>query len=143
MRHFCASAYVVDPRTKKILLVKHKDFKKWVQPGGHIMPDETPEEAAQREVYEETQVKIKLIGERFPRESDYIKPLGIQRNYSTIPGDTHIDILYAAVPLDTLVTVDYSESTSAGWFSREEIDHMDIFSDIKITFDYILKNIIR
>ena len=54
MRHFCASAYVVDPKTKKILLVKHKGFNKWVQTGGHIMEGETPEEAALREVYEET-----------------------------------------------------------------------------------------
>ena len=58
MRHFCASAYVVDPKTKKILLVKHKGFNKWVQTGGHIMEGETPEEAALREVYEETKVKV-------------------------------------------------------------------------------------
>ena len=142
MRHFCASAYVVDPKTKKILLVKHKGFNKWVQTGGQIMDGETPEEAALREVYEETKVKVTLIGERFPRESDYIRPLGIQKNHS-IKGDTHIDILYAAIPNDTLITCDYNESTNAGWFTREDLDNIDAFPDIKITFDYILKNIIK
>ena len=30
------------------------------------------------------QIKVTLIGERFPRESDYIRPLGIQKNHSNI-----------------------------------------------------------
>lgn len=141
-RDFCASAYVIDPHTKKILLVKHKKYNKWVQPGGHVIDGEVPEETAMREVYEETKLKIQLIGERFPRESDYIRPLGIQKNYGN--NITHVDIIYAAVPIrDTLVTYDPNESTSVGWFSREDLDHMDVFPDIKITMDYILKNIIK
>ena len=45
-RHFCASVFVIDPATKKLLLVYHSKFGKWVQPGGHIEDDETPEETA-------------------------------------------------------------------------------------------------
>ena len=81
MRHFCSSAFVVDPMTKKILLVFHSQFKKWVQPGGHIENDEFPEETAMREVYEETGYHIELLGERFPRENDLIRPLGIQKSW--------------------------------------------------------------
>ena len=69
-RHFCASAFVINPENKKILLVKHHLYDRWVQPGGHIEDNETPEEAAMREVYEETGLKIKLVGEHFPREDD-------------------------------------------------------------------------
>jgi len=58
-RHFCASVFVINPIDKKILLVKHNMFDKWVQPGGHIEADEAPEEAAVREVFEETGIKIK------------------------------------------------------------------------------------
>ena len=43
-RHFCASAFVINPEDKKILLVRHHLYDKWVQPGGHIEDDETPEE---------------------------------------------------------------------------------------------------
>ena len=63
MRHFCASVFVIDRNKKKILLVKHKKFNKWVQPGGHIEENETPEETAIREVYEETGLRVKLLGE--------------------------------------------------------------------------------
>ena len=98
MRHFCASAYIINPETKKILLVKHNKWGKWIQPGGHIEHDEFPEEAAIREAYEETGIKIKLLGERFPREEDFIRPMGIQKNRTET--GTHIDFLYPAIPLN-------------------------------------------
>lgn len=142
MRHFCASAFVIDPETKKILLVKHKKFKRWVQPGGHIEYHETPEEAALREVYEETGIKIKLLGERFPREDDFIRPLGIQKNRGS-QGDTHIDIIYPAIPYGNLEPVVSFESLSVKWFSRDELVNLNMFPDILITYDYIIQNIIK
>jgi len=141
-RDFCASAFIVDPVTKKILLVKHRKYNKWVQPGGHIMENESPEEAAVREAYEETNIKVRLIGDRFPRESDFIRPLGIQKNNGI--NVQHIDIIYPAVPVnDIKYNYDPNESTNIGWFSREELDNIDVFPDIKITMDYILQNIIK
>lgn len=138
-REFCASIFVIDPETNKILLVKHKEFKKWVQPGGHMEHNETPEETAKREVYEETHIKVELIGERFPREDDFIRPLGIQCNRKD--GYTQIDILYFGIPIgNTVPFVDDEETVAAKWFSREELDEINVFEDIKITMDYLLKN---
>jgi len=137
-RHFCASTYIIDPSTKKILLVKHKKFGKWVQPGGHIEHGEIPEEAAVREAYEETGLKVKIIGDRFPREEDFIRPLGIQKNRNEL-GDLHIDITYLAIPMNSLDLIMSDESTGIKWFTREELDELDVFNDIKITMDFVLK----
>lgn len=142
-RHFCASAFVVDPNTKRLLLVFHKKFHKWVQPGGHIEEGETPEETAYREVYEETGIKIELLGNRFPREDDFIRPLGIQRNRN-LEGDTHIDIIYAAIPKKTEnLTLNQEESLGIGWFTRKQLEALEVFPDIKITMDYILEHYIK
>ena len=139
-RHFCASAFVINPIDKKILLVKHHLWDKWVQPGGHIEDDETPEEAAVREVYEETGIKITLLGERFPREDDMIRPLGIQCNRKD-NGEKHFDIIYAAVPNNEITDLVISnESYDIGWFSRKELENLSVFPDVKITMDYVLKN---
>ncbi len=138
-RHFCASVFIINPINRKILLVHHKKFDKWVQPGGHIDDDETFEEAALREAFEETGVKVKLLGERFPREDDFIRPLGIQRNRNE-RGELHIDVIYAAVPVNGIeLNHQESETHNAKWFSREELDDVPVFPDIKITMDYILK----
>lgn len=146
-RHFCASAFIINPYNKKILLVKHKKNRRWTQPGGHIEGNETPEETALREVYEETGLRVRLIGERFPREEDFIRPLGIQKNRRTTDdGETHmhIDIIYVAIPNDDNdVVLNKEETDGIGWFSREELEYIDCFPDIKITMDYILSNIIK
>lgn len=141
-RHFCASAFIINPINKKILLAHHSGFNRWVQPGGHIEDFEVPEETAIREVYEETGVKVRLLGERFPREDDYIRPLGIQKNRGK-QGDIHIDIIYVGVPISVNEVSEDDEVDKFGWFSREELDDLDIFEDIKITMDYILKNYIK
>ena len=45
----------------KIHLIKHKKLTTWLCPGGHIDPDEAVHEAAEREFWEETGVKVKAI----------------------------------------------------------------------------------
>jgi 8-oxo-dGTP pyrophosphatase MutT (NUDIX family) len=53
--HVTGSGLVLSPDRKKILLVYHKFFQRWIQPGGHIDPgDATPFDTAIREVREET-----------------------------------------------------------------------------------------
>jgi 8-oxo-dGTP pyrophosphatase MutT (NUDIX family) len=55
-RHLTASMVVIDPAAAAVLLVFHNATGKWMFPGGHVDPDETPGEAALREVFEETGV---------------------------------------------------------------------------------------
>jgi 8-oxo-dGTP pyrophosphatase MutT (NUDIX family) len=50
--HITASGLVI--KNDKVLLIRHPFIGKYFQPGGHIDENETPLEAAIREVYEET-----------------------------------------------------------------------------------------
>ena len=121
----------------------HRKNHRWTQPGGHIEDDETPEECALREVFEETGLRVTLLGDRFPREDDYIRPLGIQCNRKD--GYTQVDILYFGIPIGdtTPVITNDPETISARWFSREELEELNVFEDIKITYDYIIRNIFK
>lgn len=60
-REFVSSVYVVD--AKKVLLVFHDKLKKWLPPGGHLEPDETPQQGALRELLEETGIGATLFSE--------------------------------------------------------------------------------
>ena len=53
--HFTASAFVLSPDERSILLVFHGKLHRWLQPGGHVEPgDADVLAAARREIAEET-----------------------------------------------------------------------------------------
>ncbi|MCA9801480.1 MAG: NUDIX domain-containing protein [Cyanobacteria bacterium HKST-UBA02] len=52
--HLTASALFVDTIASTALLVHHRSLDIWIQPGGHLDPDELPERGAFREFTEET-----------------------------------------------------------------------------------------
>jgi 8-oxo-dGTP pyrophosphatase MutT (NUDIX family) len=55
--HFTASAFVLCPERRRLLLIRHPKLGRWLQPGGHIEPgDASCLAAARREVMEETGV---------------------------------------------------------------------------------------
>jgi 8-oxo-dGTP pyrophosphatase MutT (NUDIX family) len=52
--HFTASAFVLDPERRAVLLILHAKLHRWLQPGGHVNPEDTDIlAAARREVLEE------------------------------------------------------------------------------------------
>jgi 8-oxo-dGTP pyrophosphatase MutT (NUDIX family) len=53
--HFTASAFVLCPERRRVLLIHHQKLGRWLQPGGHVeAADESLLAAARREVAEET-----------------------------------------------------------------------------------------
>lgn len=69
--HLTASAFIIDRDTDSLLLVFHRGLQRWLQPGGHIEPNETLIQAAFREAREE-------VGDHpFQRREDSEVPLDI------------------------------------------------------------------
>ena len=62
--HFTASAFVLSPSSDALLLIFHGKLHRWLQPGGHIEPnDPNVLKAAMREVAEETGlVQVQPVG---------------------------------------------------------------------------------
>src|SRR5436305_7354094 len=60
-RHFTATTFIV--RDGKVLLHRHPKQRLWLPPGGHIERDELPQDAAVREIEEETGLRLTLHSE--------------------------------------------------------------------------------
>jgi 8-oxo-dGTP pyrophosphatase MutT (NUDIX family) len=57
--HFTASAFVLSPERRRVLLVHHQKLARWLQPGGHVeASDADLVAAARREVLEETGISV-------------------------------------------------------------------------------------
>lgn len=153
-RHFTATAFIIDHRNRTLLLW-HKRLGRWMPPGGHVEPDELPEDAAQRECKEETGLDVEIVGiaqddlfQGNPSEGRMLKaPIALlleeipackERNE---PAHQHMDFLYLARPIDPNQTavLDTDEGREMRWFTRKEVEQLshqtEIFSNVK---QYIL-----
>lgn len=142
-KHFCVSVYIYNPKSRKFLLIKHRKLGKWIQPGGHIEPNEDPEEAALRETFEETGLNVKLVGKKFPREQDFIFPLALQKNIVE-ENHIHIDFVYLAYPKENQKEIiNYNETEGLEWFTLDQIvnDNFETFDDVKYWCSKIAHNI--
>ena len=121
---FTVSVFVV--YRDKVLLADHRQLDKWLPLGGHIESGEDPEQAALREVREESGLRIELCGERPPREFPGTKRLvaPVYLDVHDISGEhRHIGMIYYARTTsdDTILSVE--EHRRIRWFDAEELQH--------------------
>lgn len=149
-RHFTATAFIVDSGNRTLLLW-HKRLQRWMPPGGHIDPNETPEDAAKRECKEETGLDVEIIGDTqsdlfhsCPEEGRMLKkPIAMllenipESTERGEPAHLHMDFLFRARPLDETQTLCLAEDESEHmqWFTREDIEALseatEIFGNVK------------
>ena len=114
-----------------VLLRKHEKYHKWLVPGGHIELDETPQEAALREVKEETGLDVKLyidpVSPLVPSDSEIELIHPVFLNIHEIPGlphrHRHLSFVYFATSTVDLIKPTYKgdRSDDYAWLTAEEI----------------------
>lgn len=97
------SAHVVVIKDEEILLIQREDFKVWGLPGGQVEAGESVAQAAVREVYEETGIKVVLI-----------RMVGIYATPNWI-GSGH-NVVFAARPVGGVLKPQKEEADDAGYF---------------------------
>lgn len=145
-RHFTATVYLF--HEGKVLLHKHAKLGKWLPPGGHIEPNETPPDAARREVMEETGLDISF----FSQENLHIEganAVSFERPFLCVlehvpphkdkPAHQHMDLIYLAEPLgEDLFEKDLRGFRWFGWEDLSEIEE-ELFPDVRQTLHLLLK----
>ena len=100
----------------RVLLVRQADSGRWSTPGGVIEPGEGPEQAAIREVYEETGLAVMI---------DSLRTAVGGPDYRTVynNGDrlSYVALIYDAHVVGGQPTPDYQETTEVGWFHMREV----------------------
>ena len=133
--HVVASGYVYAKKEKNFLLVYHKDFKKFIYPGGHIdKEDISPIQAARREVAEETGlVNIQNVSnfedENVPIDIDTQK-IEINKRLN-LPQHYHFDFRYLFI-IDEIqkIKIDAEELAEFKWLGIEELENNKSFKNV-------------
>ena len=139
---------IITDRDGRILLVKHASHKPYTLPGGRVKENETFQEAFIREVREELDVVVELVGlvtiykentiQSLPapvrvQVIEYENERGSQRKYEEF---------FLAHYVSGTISLQASEIASCDWFSLDQIRTMsevEIYSSIQ---DIILSNVI-
>lgn len=126
---YTVSIYIVCKN--KVLLRMHEKFHKWLVPGGHIELDETPQEAAVREVKEETGLDVMIhIDQTSPHtpmddEVELYHPAFL--NIHEIPGlgyrHRHLDFVYFATSTSEVIAPTHEDDRSDDclWLTADEV----------------------
>lgn len=140
LKQFTATVYII--KDQRVLLIYHRKHRKWLPPGGHLEPNETPAEGARREVLEETGLEIDIIRQENvwidrwnakSMERPYFCLIEEIPAYNDQPAHQHIDFIYLATPCGGIEEQNHLETEGLRWFSLAEIEALtpdkDIFGD--------------
>jgi ADP-ribose pyrophosphatase YjhB (NUDIX family) len=104
----------------RVLLVKHADFEQWTTPGGAIEPEESPADAAVREMYEETGLHVQLQG--------VLGVYGGPQFTGTYPNGDNVSFLmvvFEGTRIGGTPRPDLEETLEVRYFARSEIEDLD------------------
>ena len=116
--HLTASAWVLDPPRRRVLLVHHRKLGKWLQPGGHADGDPDLLRVARREVLEETSVET--TAPEGPRLFDLdVHPIPL---HGETPAHEHFDVRFLLVATASTEPVGNDETHEARWVPLEDLE---------------------
>ena len=115
------------------MLLWHRKLQAWFPPGGHIDADELPEDAAVREVVEETGLEVEILGKRQKWGSVQVLQSPVCILLEDISaGHQHIDLIYFARVIGGAdEKIADLAATGSRWCDWDELGSTDIQEDIR------------
>lgn len=125
-KHFTATTIIV--HKQKVLLHLHKKLGIWIPVGGHIDRDELPENAALREIKEESGLDVKMYNPDKQIKMGNVKQLF--RPMHILLEDInqfhqHIDFIYYASAKSDKVSPQNGETNNLKWFTADEVKELE------------------
>lgn len=141
LKQWTVSALILHPN-RRILLLHHRKLGVWLYPGGHVEPTETPDQALQREVFEETGLRIRMLGECDSQLADVKADVSVlaspyvvlcERIQDRQEPHYHLDLVYLCQVQGELppVLATNSESGGARFVGAHDFEQLPLFDNFR------------
>jgi 8-oxo-dGTP pyrophosphatase MutT (NUDIX family) len=154
IKHPTASTFVFSrpARDWQLCLVLHPVFGRLMIPGGHVEPNETPPEAALREVAEETGLAVSLVRRpglaapggvaasgRLVSAPWWIMQQPLDRDNQLAEPHFHVDHLYVAIA--TVAESLTHPAHPVSWHHLDELGELNMFTDTRMFASVLFEQI--
>lgn len=146
--HATASAFIVNPETRQILLLHHRGLGKLLQPGGHIDESDTsPINAALRETFEETGVSPDRLRLVTPSDKHPETPLHIDSHHIPAnrkkrePEHYHHDFRYLFTTDELDIDIDATESIGFEWVDWSIFKNLDDHKSVAARISLLINDL--
>jgi 8-oxo-dGTP pyrophosphatase MutT (NUDIX family) len=120
--HLTGSAAVVDPASRRMLLLLHAKVQRWLQPGGHADGDGNLASVALREAAEETGI----AGLRVLTPAIDLDVHVFHNASGSEPDHLHLDVRHLVVAPPGATPRGNHESTGIVWVSEDQLGDFDV-----------------
>ena len=116
--HLTGSALVIDPETRRFLLLHHTKLQRWLQPGGHADGDGNLAAVARREATEETGIEgLQVLVPAIDIDVHLVEP---PKEHPHL----HYDVRFVVLTPPGAVAVGNHESTELRWTTIADLDDL-------------------
>ncbi|WP_207455403.1 NUDIX hydrolase [Herbiconiux sp. SYSU D00978] len=123
-------AYAVIVDDGRILLTHWVGGRAWTLPGGGVEPGESPADAAEREVFEETGHTVELL--RVLGVDNYVIPAERRMSREGVPLNAVRVVYEGAITGGTLTNEKSGSSDEARWFPIEELAELPLLDLVRV-----------
>jgi 8-oxo-dGTP diphosphatase len=135
----CATAFGFAFEGDRLLMTRLRDQRRnWDIPGGRIEPNETSEEAAIREVWEETKVKVEVLELIGTQE---LELFGERPVNHTWPYPMSVQLYFLCKVLKSEPFVEDDEATERGYFSPTEVRQFPSMVNHDVIYEEALRRL--
>lgn len=122
MAHFTASAWVVDPKFEKVLMIYHNIYDSWAWMGGHADGETDLFNTARREAIEESGItKIEPVSEDI-FSLEVLTVSGHEKKGKYVSSHLHLNLTYVfKAPFEQELFIKPDENSGVMWIDIDEV----------------------
>ena len=121
--HFTASAWVVNKKRTKVLMIYHNIYKSWAWTGGHADGENNLLETAIRELKEETGVKNVNVLDNNIFSLEIICVNGHVKRGKYVSSHVHLNLTYLfEVDENEILRIKLDENSGVKWINIEDVE---------------------